>query len=177
MGTGFQKSIFWALVQFYIISYQFSYQFNRWSTTSRWFDLTGFWITGKPGGCPYHLLSVPVGINFFVRLSWWHRLLRCGQLIIVQALFGASGVRLKKSESILDDLFKICRFSKTGSFCPKSSMTPLKLNHWKHCWSRKSLGLLKVISYHFSTSLQEVGFLEHILVLPEKYDMQATSFP
>ena len=38
-------------------------------------------------------------------------------------------------------------------------------------------GPLKVISYHFSTSLQEVGFLEHIRVLPEKYDMQATSLP
>ena len=31
----------------------------------------------------------------------------------------------KKTESILDHLVKICRFSKTGRFCPKSSMTPL----------------------------------------------------
>ena len=46
----------------------------------------------------------------------------------------APGHRLKKSD--MDDLFKICRFSKTSRFCPKGSRTPLRepcnrKNEWK----------------------------------------------
>ena len=63
-----RKSIFLGI---YRLAYHF-FSWIRWLTTPKWSLLPVIFWTGR---CSYQFYFLPVGGQFFVRLSCWHRLL------------------------------------------------------------------------------------------------------